>query len=259
MFKTLSSKDKRVLVISDPHIRYRVVDEIILKEKPNVVIVLGDFFDSHLEIGVGLKEQREMAIWLKSKLMGYNSRPFRGDPRYEFYGLKGNHDLPYCYINKFLKCPGYTEAKDTEISLILKYQDWEKLNDFIILDDFLLTHAGLHPCYIPSSLQTTEELKDWLVNSLQNAYKKRSKNEKHWIYNRGCRMSEDNVGGIFWCDADEEFRPHPKFKQIFGHTYQEKGIKDFGENRNLCIDTFLKNYIIINNGILEKKHHETLY
>jgi hypothetical protein len=249
MFKKLSSKGKRVLVVSDPHIRWRELEAIIQKENPDTVIVLGDFFDSHLEIGLGLKEQREMASWLATRLS--LDRGIVG-ARYDFRAIKGNHDLPYCYPNSFLDCPGFTEAKDLEIKQVMRGDDWDKMYDFLILDDYLLTHAGLHSVFIPSGVKSIEDVEKWLPKSLEQAHKLRRENVPHWIYNQGWRMGQSNFGGIFWCDADNEFVPHPNIKQMFGHTHQET-IKDFGGKRNICIDTFLREYIIVSNGNVEFK------
>jgi hypothetical protein len=259
MFKILSSKGRRVLVVSDPHIRWQVLDLIIQKEKPDMVIVLGDFFDSHFEIGMGLREQREMAEWLKRQLNGYHLNPFEGDLCYEFHGIKGNHDLPYCYINHFLMCPGWTEHKDLEVRSVMNSNDWDKLNDFIILDDFLLTHAGLHTIFMPSGVTSIKDVKEWLPRQVEQAHKIRRENVPHWIFNQGYRMGQQNIGGIFWCHAGsvrspyQEFQPRKGIKQIFGHTYQENGVKIFGDTDNFCIDTFLRNYIMVEDGQLSIK------
>lgn len=250
MFKNLSSQNKRVLVVSDPHIRWQVLEAIIQKENPDMVIVLGDFFDSHLEIGLGLKEHREMARWLCTRL-SLDRDIVVG--RYDFHAIKGNHDLPYCYPNSFLTCPGFTDAKDLEIRQVMNGDDWDKLNDFIILDDYLLTHAGLHPIFIPSGVKTIKDVEKWLPRQLEDAHKLRRENVPHWIFNQGYRMGQQNYGGIFWCDANHEFVPHSSVKQIFGHTYQRDGIKDFGGMQNICIDTFLRNYIMVSNGVIEFK------
>lgn len=263
MFKILSSKKKRVLVISDPHVRWQVLEAIIRKENPDMVIVLGDFFDSHLEIGMGLREQREMAQWLKKQLITCDRAMLDG-LRYEFYGIKGNHDLPYCYPNSFISCPGWTEHKDLEVQSVMGYEDWDKLNDFIILDDILLTHAGLHTIFMPSSIKTIGDIKKWLPREVEQAHKLRRENVPHWIFNQGYRMGEQNIGGIFWCHAGmehssepdaryQEFQPRKGIKQMFGHTYQEKGVKIFGDTDNFCIDTFLKNYIMVTDGQIEIK------
>jgi hypothetical protein len=257
MFKILSSKGKRVLVVSDPHIRFQIVEQMIQKEKPNIVIVLGDFFDSHLEIGIGLREQREMAEWLRMELWK-QPHPSIITP-YEFYGLKGNHDLSYCYLNSWLRCPGYTDHKDFEVSQVMNHDDWDKLNDFIILDDFLLTHAGLSSSHIPAQIQDIKALLPYLTREVIIAHKLRRENVPHWIFNQGYRMGHQNIGGIFWCHAGskkspyQEFQPREGIKQIFGHTYQEDGVKVFGETNNFCIDTFLRNYIMVEDGQLSIK------
>jgi len=137
--------------------------------------------------------------------------------------------------------------------MVLNSDDWDKLNDFIILDDFLLTHAGLHPVYIPSSVKNIEDVKIWLPEQLKRAHKLRSENVRHWIFNQGYRMGEDKIGGIFWCDANHEFHPHGNIKQMFGHTHQKEGVKIFDGGRDFCLDTFLRNYIMVVDGQLEIK------
>jgi hypothetical protein len=250
MFKILSSTNKRVLVVSDPHIRWQGLEAIIQKENPDTVVVLGDFFDSHAEIGLGLREQREMASWLATRLS--LDRGIVG-ARYDFHAIKGNHDLPYCYPQHFLMCPGFSDPKDLEIKQVMSGRDWDKVDDFLILDDYLLTHAGLHSIFIPSGVKNIEDIKQWLPKQVEDAHRLRRENVPHWIFNQGYRMGHPNFGGIFWCDARHEFVPHPTIKQIFGHTYHGDGIKDFGLMQNICIDTALRNYIIVSNGNIEIK------
>ncbi len=234
-----SSKNKSVLIFSDFHTDFRRAQKIIDKESPDIILDLGDHFDSHSEQGIGIKENREMALWLKMMLKKDN-----------FFSLSGNHDNSYRYINRFCRCSGYSEVKDTEINDVMM-DSWDKLHNFFQLDEFLLTHAGLSGRYVPDSVKNVDDAYDYLVQEEAKAKEMMRNGAAHWFYNVGeCRGGRSDVGGIFWLDFTREFEPNVNFKEIFGHSFSPKVRELEG---NYCIDTQLSQYLTITNEKLEIK------
>ena len=87
---TISSTDKKILIISDIHNNVDKLDKIIKAESADINLVLGDWFDSF--------EYDETHHYAKTAeyLMGYLSCPNN-------HTLFGNHDLHYFFYNFFLR------------------------------------------------------------------------------------------------------------------------------------------------------------
>ena len=236
----IESKKQKILIVADSHTDWKRLDKIIKAESADIVIDLGDHFDSHAEVGIGVKENRKMALWLKGQLKQSN-----------YFSLMGNHDNHYRFTNRFCRCTGFSEAKNLEINSILTQEDWVKHLDFIVVDDFLLTHAGVNAYYIPNDIHNMDNINSWMAIESQDRHRMRANGKKHWFYNCGpFRHGYDRVSGIYWQD-DDEFKTPTWLKQIFGHSFQ----RDFNirkyDNGSMCIDTRLNKYITITNGELK--------
>lgn len=221
-------------------------DKIISAEHPDIIVCLGDIFDSHFKCG--LEHQKAAALWIKRWLWTPN-----------FHCLTGNHDITqYGPDNRReLRASGYDERADYVINNILNRDDWNKLMFFCWVDDYLLTHAGLNPIYLSETARVNKNSIDKMLKCesacAQNALLKR---QNHWFFNVGCmRFGPHIKGGILWQDF-KEFALIPGVNQIFGHTYG-KGIRcvEGFESGNFCIDTNLMFYMTITNGVLEQKSY----
>lgn len=237
---------KRTLIISDIHLRWKLVDNIINEESPDEIIFLGDYFDDFGDTPV---KNLVMAEWLVHSL----EQPNR-------IHLMGNHDIMYGARDRNYRCSGYNEDKEYLINTVMTRDHWKKFQMYYWLDDILCSHAGVHVHFHKQNSANGRDLKTWLEQesklALHNAFERRP--QIHEMFNAGySRGGIQLYGGIVWCDFDE-FKGIPGVKQIFGHTpqsiptwknYDEDGLT----SENLCLDTHNRDYVIYSNGELEIK------
>lgn len=166
--------------------------------------------------------------------------------------LPGNHDLAYVFP-RIHSCSGnkaITMAKMSETYNGRTYKFWlENLPYWIWIDPYgemkdplLVTHAGLTDSCFRSISPYEENL---YIKNIPNLI---LSEEKYYgpdapIYaNIGyARGGNNNTGGIFWCDFNNEFEPIDNLNQVFGHTRAKNspGIrerKNLNSGTNFCID-----------------------
>jgi hypothetical protein len=173
-----------------------------------------------------------MGAWLQVRL---------DDPRYTF--LLGNHDLPYLFPGQ-ITCPGYTLEKAMALRGALDLEAFGKRAKLAhwFDDRLLLTHAGLSRNWVPERLGR-EVLPRWLDRQIAAAWEDLATSDgwpRHWIWRAGfARGGDQSIGGILWCDFDDEFAPIPGLSQVIGHT-PGRSIRRREEadgSFNVCIDT----------------------
>lgn len=252
----------RCIVVPDIHTQVAKVERILAKEIPyDKVVFLGDYFDAFYDT---VESNRQTALWLKDSL----KNPKR-------VHLIGNHDLNYHGDNIAISCSGFTPDKLTAIREVLPTGSvWDKLRWHQIEQGWLLTHAGLDDRLHNLPAPSIKRLDNFLREAGMVANRAFINGKYHWFYEAGAaRNGTADIGGIVWCDANDEFQPIPHVKQIFGHTFQRKGPRwirgdmglemSFGNTGpkvrqhdwNLCLDTHLKNWAVIDDGIVEIKDY----
>jgi len=139
----------------------------------------------------------------------------------------GNHEIPYLDIsNSFAGFSWNLDINDKIQTLMSE--------DFIgaafLVGNTLISHAGLSVQF--SNLEQTPEK---IFNTIEDHWK--AKNYNHsWFSSVGyARGGRHPIGGLFWCDFDNEFMP-TLFPQIVGHTPKYVRMKD----NALCIDVGAK-------------------
>ncbi|NBQ69313.1 MAG: hypothetical protein EBU46_10980 [Nitrosomonadaceae bacterium] len=239
------------LVVPDVHLRWRLVDALIAEVDPDRIIYLGDFFDQFHDSAA---QNRMQAMWLKAE-MKKSDRIF----------LWGNHDQHYAWPSKWTGCSGYEAGKDIAINEVMQPDDWAKFQWFTWLDGWLLTHAGLHPWFLPPNLLPKGEdmidpyaLDAWLKEECAYADVALRRGESHRFFRAGrCRGGLQNVGGLTWLDYNVEFKPINGLNQLVGHTNQLttwKPLTLFGkQSTSHCIDTDSKYYAVSTNGEIKLK------
>jgi hypothetical protein len=208
--------NKVSLIIPDIHLRWQEAEDIIASVKHDEVIFLGDYFD---DFGDDPESVEATADWL----VGSVKKPNR-------IHLFGNHDVHYAFPYRTFKCSGYEQWKDILIGNNVTDKVWNKLKWYHVLDGtWLLTHAGLHKSNLPEAIRELhtdrpkflKEIAEYLDVSIQHGFRKAANNEGSWIFNAGrSRGGMNNVGGINWCDYEQEFHPIKGLNQIVGHTPQ---------------------------------------
>lgn len=238
----ISSKNRRIIVLSDVHQEIDKLNKILASNHFDRVCILGDFFDSRT------KDSDEDFIktcdFVESKL---------GDSKFRF--LLGNHDQHYLYNNQFTICSGYSQNnlkifnhKFSKHRLFLE----KRLEWFFRIDDFLCTHSGLHSSFIPPMIKDLDMgLNLFLKKEGEEASIKIKTNQVHWMYGVGrARRGWANFGGINWLDFNVEYEKVSGLNQIFGHTNGSRIRECEGD---YCIDCNLNQWLEISNGKVEIK------
>jgi hypothetical protein len=258
MIEQLSSKNQRILVFADPHQEIDKVSNILKREQADKVVCLGDWFDSfHLE---NVRYSIKTAAYLQKLVFQPN-----------FLTLFGNHDVHYFWgKNEHALCSGWTKDKDKAIIGAFEGKMAEvrdKFQWFVWIDDYLCTHAGVHPYHFPPMLEADKKgISTWLKKAGEHAELSLASGGSHWFFRAGeARGGSQRIGGIVWADFDDEFEPIDGVKQLVGHTYHRRAVTHYS-NRNLAraeandldIDCNLTEYLIIHNGKLEIKSYYDL-
>ena len=256
----LSSNNKKIVIAADPHNNHTKLDTIFVKEAGDINICLGDWFDSF-----SLDETSNYiatATYLKDVFL----------PNPKNYTLFGNHDLHYLFNAPTTWCSGYEQWKYDAIDKVIgkvRGHIQDKFYWSIVVDDILLTHAGLDRRMLPPICATNEIIFKYLDQSDNEARTKLKINDLHWFYGVGyARGGNLKAGGIVWCDFDHEFQPIDDLRQIVGHTnqwetgkatqYHRDGAINIVDANNICIDCNLSQYITITNGKMELKNYSDL-
>ncbi len=256
----LSSNKQKIVIVADPHNHYTKLDTIFKKEDGDINICLGDWFDSF-----NLDDPSDYTATAK-----YLKDVFLPNPKN--YTLFGNHDIHYLFDASVTWCSGYEPWKYKVIDKVLasdRGSIQEKFHWFIVVDDILLTHAGLDNRHLPPVCATNERVFKYLEEQSNDANIKIRTNQRHWFYEAGrSRGGRSAVGGIVWCDFNEEFQPIDELRQIVGHTnqyrtgkaaqYHREGFTNITEAYNICVDCNLSEYITITNGKMELKSYYDL-
>jgi hypothetical protein len=250
----LSSNNKKILIVSDIHMDIEKLKKIIKHEDADINLVLGDWFDSfYIDDN---SDYRRVTKYLKEEFFTSENN----------ITLMGNHDVHYLYDNHWACCSGFEQRKYDVINEAIESnrEDFaKKFKWFVWVDDYLCSHAGLHPMHMrPYSKTDKESISEYLYMESNQAILNLGNhaNTPHWFYGAGrARGGRLRRGGLTWLDFDYEFEPIEGIKQIVGHTNRESGtveqhhLEGFGnvaEANNICIDTFLNEYVIVQYGKL---------
>ena len=249
----ISSDNKKILVFSDVHHDIDRLEKILNKEKADLNICLGDWFDSFNY------DTPEDFVKTAQFLKNWTVKPNN-------ITLWGNHDTHYLSKNQYTLCSGYTSEKarlsNEQFGLDKSYIT-DKFKWFLWIDHKLCTHAGLHPRLIKSACSNNEDIDRYLTEESEAADICLKTNQKHWFYLAGrARGGPERYGGITWLDFDQEYDPIDDLEQIVGHTHRRskkiqchrsEGVISPIEAENICIDTNMYEYLTVSNGKWEIK------
>jgi hypothetical protein len=227
----------RTLIIGDIHHRVKEAEHAIASIPHDKVVCTGDYFDQFFD---GRGKSRRTAKWLKAFLCDPNN-----------ILLYGNHDVPY-FKSKAFSCPGWTVEKDRIINYVMKESDWHKLKWHTWVDGFLISHAGVHPSYVPRDL-SLDSLQQWFAEQDEGAWQAACDPvmHHHWYWDRGpARSGFYPVGGLLWLDWNHEFVP-TYFNQIVGHTPDSttpiRRMEGYS-SVNYCVDGLWGGVLVIEDG-----------
>lgn len=175
---------KKMIVVGDLHGQYEIVEAILAKDGYKVCFI-GDYLDSFD------RQMIEQLHTLNLVLGAIRKEPDR------VWGLKGNHELSY--LDPKMQCSGYSYELQNQINYTV---DMSPLLDYIWVDDWLISHAGVSQKLLDALDMTLEEYLDaGDFNQIGRA-----------------RGGRNPIGGLFWCDWWHELEPIPT-PQIVGHSH----------------------------------------
>ena len=253
----------RILVIPDVHNRIQEVEKILNRVEFDLLISLGDWFDSFEDTPDMAERTAEYVLDLTRTLGN------------KFIWLLGNHDVPYVFPELYIQhnCTGSTVEKAERVGNVLNKRlnrDSVKLA-YAVTDrsglDIVFSHAGVSDYHFANPVSGTVSTKKILEkcdHALMEMWLGRDHELLHAGRSRGGRLS---VGGITWQDFYYDFDPLPEISQVFGHSHTEEvavigknwdriwpsdngdGSVEFNmlfsETININLDTGLKHYMVI--------------
>lgn len=253
----LSSVKQTILLISDVHQDIEKVRYLLKKENYDIVVSLGDWFDSRHKNSE--KDTEDTCKFIKEWIFKPN-----------FFTCMGNHDIQYFYGNPATICTGYNSKRDLAITKMFGSAMpaiREKFLWYLWVDDFFCSHAGLNPVFLnPFQEITKSAITKWLDDQIKIAEPSLINNGIHWLFGVGKgRGGRQRAGGLTWNCFESEFQPIDGLKQLVGHTNHstivtnvENGNLDLTEAQNLDIDCHLNEYVMIFNGKLTIKKFSDL-
>ena len=197
----------KTVSIGDTHGRF-VLDTVKeISDDYDKIIFVGDYVDSFTEADLSISTNL------------YDIIEFKKENPDKVVLLWGNHDIQYLLGYAKYGCTGYRpQMKDALFELFninrslfqMAYQ----------INDTLWTHAGVHKGwyeyrFLPFIKKNEKELLN-ISEQLNFAFEQ----NYHSLFDVGySRGGENNVGGPFWCDANElKSSPLRGYNQIVGHT-----------------------------------------
>lgn len=230
----------KYLIISDIHLRWRIANSIIKKErnKYDKILFLGDYFDN---FGALPRDYIDISKWLKDNLYNEN-----------YIFLLGNHDAAYlsyynCILGErhYYRCSGFSEQWFDIIHKHLTIDDWKNMKlHYFIKDNVLCSHAGLsYNLYNNKDIN----LKEYIESESECGFNRILQNFApiEIIQVGKSRGGLKPCGGITWCDYNDDFVPVPKLNQIFGHTPIDEPQLIYEDNIfNLALDTHNNHYAL---------------
>jgi len=239
----------RYLVISDIHDKIDTARRIIDHEPHDRRIFLGDFFD---DFPTGAKAAKQTAIFAREQL------------RDDFADVvMGNHDMSYGWghANRELMSAGFTKAKHDAIHAELSWDDWCKFKLHLWVPGprrrpWLITHAGFDYHFLPDGQGVVDVVDHRCAMALKSLHGPipYERGRGHSIL--GCgrdRCGSQYKGGVLWCDWRSLDMP-PGMDQLVGHTPgREPRVEDQSDAIGVCLDTGLRHYGILEDGLLSVK------
>jgi len=250
----------RLLVIPDIHENLDFLRYVMAAEDTarfDQVVLLGDYFDTRGELAMDdpLAHLRQVA----ETVVGF--REILGD---KLRLLCGNHDLPYyalrpaCvegagranrHIGGWMGCTTLERAR--VINAVWDEAFWKGLEGAVLLDGWLLSHAGVHPQWWPADAPDAETRYRRFRDEWQRSVEAIFDEPEPPIFAAGrAPGGKAAVGGPLWMDWNEEFEDALGLPQIVGHTrcppQSQKG-------RSLCIDFAQAAYAVVEDGEVNLK------
>lgn len=228
----------RTLVVGDVHLRLEQV-KVILDRFSNVDrrVFVGDLFD---DFDDSVERTIEVAEYARDVLASDVNTHI----------LWGNHDIQYAIpFREGLLCSGWAPGKAFALKDAAFQPLWDKFEPFTRVEQFLVTHAGVHGSFIKGFEDAVDARLQELWRETVAALEQQ---QVHPLLRAGATRGGGNaVGGITWLDWNREFEPVSGLSQIVGHTPDDRvRLKEdkAKTSQNWNVDTYLKQVVIVQDG-----------
>lgn len=200
------------IVIGDPHGRWKYIQQIYNNERPDEVIILGDYFDSFDIDSYTQRECYDNIINLRKEHLKKHGRGF--------HMLIGNHDMHYMNED-FGRCSGWSQLTNSLASYPLT-RDWDKeILQMVYIDvvnKIIYSHAGVSMKWFNEWIKSNNlgDINTIEVKSFQFTYRDGGDfygssvySSPLWIRPEGLKKSPY----VEWKGNDGKV-----WSQVFGHT-----------------------------------------
>ena len=220
------------LIIPDIHEEHSRIRRIMLYNKADRYVFLGDWFDSFTRSEITTLETCHLL----------NEIGRRDDVVLVF----GNHDIHY----RWPRVPGIHSSGywPTSQQIIDRYVDpsvWDKFRFFTgigkwLQGGWLVSHAGFAETLLDE---------DWPQQIEQEVLDALESGRKHRWLQAGMARGGNGIGGPVWLDWNYEFEPIGGINQVVGHT-PDRAVRAhcIVGSKNYCIDTNLRMGMRITDG-----------
>ena len=248
---------RRCVIVPDVHqdvawVR-RIFERERVMESDAQVVFLGDYFDSWKKppAVAGVAETCRFLLETRAALRG----------RCVF--LLGNHDIQYwearvaCASHRSLrhlhnKCgAAFSHNAAKKITKGLSVEFWLEARLFVVVDGWLLSHAGVAAEHWPT-MDSPEDSLGLLEEKCKAALAMMRHGQQPLLAAGKSRGGDALKGGLTWLDWNEEFSDDLPLPQIVGHTADEAGARQKG--RSWCIDGHQSCYAVLENGGCEVRN-----
>lgn len=233
---------QRCLILPDVHQDIAWAERVFAQEAtggtpPDLVVFLGDYFDSH--------RSPEARATVTATCAWLDATRRRLGERGVF--LLGNHDVQYlearpaCLAHRSPRALGtqcgsafsLTTAK--RIAKDLPAEFWHDTRLFVRVNGWLLSHAGLAPAHWPAAATIDESIARLDTRCREALASLAPDRPTDPLLQAGLvRGGDAEIGGITWLDWDCEFEDALPLPQIVAHTASHQGARQNG--RSWCLD-----------------------
>ena len=209
----------KVLVLPDVHGNKIVLENAKAayeKYKPDFIVFVGDYVDSHTEGNSWIQQQEQLKAILdwKRKLNKEKETCFT---------LFGNHDLSYMYNYGGVSCSSHQFFVSQDIQEFF-CEHWKEFQAIKVIDNWIFSHAGITQQWLDFPLGGSfakapidGENQYWTLDDVNRHF--RDKNLKYFNHNSNDSYGDDEHEGCMWIRPPALIRTGLEgYNQCVGHT-----------------------------------------
>lgn len=209
----------RVLAVPDVHGNKIVLENAKVayeKHKPDFVVFVGDYVDSHVDGNSWIQQQEQLKAILDWKKELNKEKEI-------CFTLFGNHDLSYMYNYGGVECSGHQFFVSQDIQEFF-CEHWYEFQAIKVIENWIFSHAGITQQWLdfPLGGNFSKEPIDgenqyWTLDDVNRHF--RNKNLKYFNHNSYDPYGDDEHEGCMWIRPPALIRMGLEgYNQCVGHT-----------------------------------------